>query len=130
MGAASIATYLDQDSAGKTRVVFTVPLPQRDPVPLAEVSYGVDTRGEDVPFVGFTNGITRTIWLLTQGCTAFPIECDRARTQDLHRVAAALGTSDHTADEIAKAGRIASEQNSRSSHLPHLFRKSFLVGNS
>jgi hypothetical protein len=182
-----VTAELEQDSSGKNRVVFTVPLPRRDPVfmsltlddysrecsgvvivdsakflqlwrsepnsihsdmangspetwpsnykfelatngfshgkanpvPLAEVSFGIDSRNtetrrffglfkelqyEDVPFVAFTNGITRTIWLLTQGCTAFPVECNRTRTQELHQVAAAPGTSAHTADEIAKAG--------------------------
>lgn len=65
-----------------------------NPVPLAEVNFDTFThiepiyerwlwlfkrkageRQEDVPFVSFTNGVTRTIWLLANGAKEFPVEC-------------------------------------------------------
>lgn len=91
-----------------------------NPVPLADVSYGVAIRTstrrklfglrkeevrENVPYIGFSNGITRTIWLLTQGCPAFPIQCNLEGARELHRVAAAPGTSFHTPNELADTGR-------------------------
>src|SRR5437763_1891806 len=46
-----------------------------DPVPLAEVSCEAETnttvRDLSQSYVFFSNGITRTIWLLANGCTAF-----------------------------------------------------------
>lgn len=87
-----------------------------NPVPLADVSYGVairtsttknffglrkEIRREDVPYVGFSNGITRTIWLLTQGCPAFPIQCNLDGARDLHRIASPPGTQFYTASELA-----------------------------
>lgn len=187
-GAILVTAQLEQDSAGKSRIVFTVPLPRSDPVfmsielndysrdyfgvvivdsvkflqlwrsepnsihrevangspeswpsdrkyglavtgfshgranpvPLADVSYGVATRisrirklfglrkeilREDIPFVGFSNGITRTIWLLTQGCPAFPVQCSLEGARELYRVAAAPGTSFHSAGELANTMR-------------------------
>lgn len=52
-----------------------------NPVPLAEVSCYLDTRkslfgGAKTKWcVGFINGITRTIYLLTYGATSFPVMC-------------------------------------------------------
>ncbi|WP_215730294.1 plasmid fertility inhibition factor family protein [Alkalispirochaeta alkalica] len=89
-----------------------------NPVPLAYVSHDIATRtivsykflwfGKSVRYekfhhVGFTNGVTRTIWLLTQGCMAFPIECEMPGARELHRVAAAPNTHFYTVDELAEA---------------------------
>ena len=89
-----------------------------NPVPLAYVSHGIATRTivsykllwfgksthhEQYHYVGFTNGITRTIWLLTQGCTAFPIECEILGARELYRVAAAPNTHFYTVGELAEA---------------------------
>lgn len=187
-GAILVTAQLDRDNSGKQQIVFTVPLPRRDPVfmsmalndysrdyfgivivdsikflqlwrsepnsihrdiangspatwpgdrkydlavkgfshgrtnpvPLADVSYGVAMRTsttrnflglrkevlrENVPYIGFSNGITRTIWLLTQGCPAFPIQCSLDGARELHRIAAAPGTSFHTAGELADVSR-------------------------
>lgn len=53
-----------------------------NPVPLAFI--GVFT-SENAPIgVGFTNGITRTIWLLANGAKAFPIECSIDEAHALH----------------------------------------------
>ena len=52
-----------------------------NPVPLADVSCYLDTRksllgGTKTQWcVGFTNGITRTIYLLTYGAKSFPVMC-------------------------------------------------------
>ncbi|WP_123103016.1 plasmid fertility inhibition factor family protein [Acidithiobacillus sulfuriphilus] len=69
-----------------------------NPVPLAHVSHGKGTRTivsykflwfgrcerqEQFHHVGFTNGVTRTIWLLSQGCAAFPIECEMPGAREL-----------------------------------------------
>lgn len=43
-----------------------------NPVPLAYPSCEVSS--EFGPHSGFTNGITRTIWLLAQGASSFPVE--------------------------------------------------------
>lgn len=89
-----------------------------NPVPLAYISHGESTRtivsykflrfgkrvhSEQFHHVGFTNGITRTIWLLSHGCTAFPIECEMPGARELHRVAAAPNTPFHTVGELAEA---------------------------
>jgi hypothetical protein len=54
-----------------------------------------------VKYATFTNGITRTIWLLTQGCAAFPVKCEMACAQGLFLAAGAKGTSLYTARELA-----------------------------
>lgn len=43
-----------------------------NPVPLAEPTTSLDAEGRLQ--VGFTNGITRTYWLLANGCPSFPVE--------------------------------------------------------
>lgn len=88
-----------------------------NPVPLAYISHGISTRTifsyrflcfrksvhrEQFHHVDFTNGITRTIWLLTQGCPAFPIECEMPGARDLHLVAAASNTHFYTVGELAE----------------------------
>jgi hypothetical protein len=42
-----------------------------------------------IPYVGFTNGITRTIWLLTYGAKYFPVMC-RTDNADLLQLLAGL----------------------------------------
>lgn len=79
-----------------------------NPVPLATVSFNIATRfitsykfllfGKEVreerfSYVAFTNGVTRTIWLLAHGCKFFPVECEMPGAIDLHRLAAANGTT-------------------------------------
>ncbi|MFZ6006871.1 MAG: plasmid fertility inhibition factor family protein [Nitrospirota bacterium] len=86
-----------------------------NPVPLARVScrigmrsiitykflfFGRTERKEQFHYVAFTDGITRTIWLLTQGCKAFPVECYMPEAKELYRVAAAHRTNFYTVDEL------------------------------
>lgn len=88
-----------------------------NPVPLAYVAYGNDERiivnykflwfgrrvsRERFDYIGFINGITRTIWLLTQGCSAFPIECEMPGARELYNVAGYSGTSFYTVGELEK----------------------------
>ena len=64
-----------------------------NPVPLAQVFCEVesDAKSSDLPtgHVFFSNGITRTIWLLANGCTAFPILCPMPGAQALHEYSGA-----------------------------------------
>jgi hypothetical protein len=50
-----------------------------NPVPLAQVfcEMGSDAKSGERPicYVSFSNGITRTIWLLANGATTFPVLC-------------------------------------------------------
>jgi hypothetical protein len=88
-----------------------------NPVPLAYISHGTSSRTivsykflwfgksvhrEQFHYIGFTNGITRTIWLLSHGCTAFPIECEIPGAKELHSIAAAPNTPFYTIDELKK----------------------------
>lgn len=88
-----------------------------NPVPLADVScetatrtlvkyrflrFGRSERQEQIQYVAFTNGITRTIWLLTHGCVAFPVKCGMSSARELFLAAAAEGTSFHSLAELAE----------------------------
>lgn len=62
---------------------------ERNPVPLALVSCN-RFHGESRPSIGFTNGITRTLWLLANGAPMFPVECGiRDGWSALHELAGA-----------------------------------------
>jgi hypothetical protein len=90
----------------------------KNPVPLASVlcetgtntnnigshslfSFGRSEHENQFHYVAFKKGITRTMWLLSKGCKAFPVECVRG-ARDLHRIAAVSGTSLFVADELMK----------------------------
>jgi hypothetical protein len=88
-----------------------------DPVPLAFVAHDTATRTtvshkflwfgkrehyETLQYVVFTNGVTRTIWLLSQGCKAFPILCEMPGARELYRTAAMPGTPFYTIEEMAR----------------------------
>lgn len=55
-----------------------------NPVPLADphCRFILD-QGLPVPALGFTNGITRTIWLLANGAERFPLHADNHRSAQL-----------------------------------------------
>jgi hypothetical protein len=82
-----------------------------NPVPLAEIGCYVARQAEEVrervwlffnrvvrvdhrpiPYVTFTNGITRTIWLLTNGARAFPIEVASNEAENLQRYCGVIGS--------------------------------------
>lgn len=89
-----------------------------NPVPLADVSCAlgerkelvfepwlhflqrhVETKIHAVPYVAFTNGITRTIWLLSNGAKAFPVETSSKEASLLEKHAGSgLGT--YTVEEL------------------------------
>jgi len=50
--------------------------------------------------VSFLDGITRTIWLLSHGAEAFPVECPMTSAHQLHRVAAVAGTRLFTVRDV------------------------------
>lgn len=57
-----------------------------NPVPLALP--GIRPLSEGGPLcVDFTNGITRTMWLLAAGAKAFPVECRSNTVDELHSLA-------------------------------------------
>jgi hypothetical protein len=86
-----------------------------NPVPLAQVGYsegehtvvsytflwfGRQEQRRHFRYVSFIDGITRTIWLLSHGCEAFPIECRMPAAHKLHRVAAVAGTRVFTVRDV------------------------------
>jgi len=85
-----------------------------NPVPLPDISFGTAPRSidesiqksrtdgsEQVEYIAFTNGITRTIWLLTQGCKAFPVKCSIDCASGLVRAAGVKGSKVQTLSELA-----------------------------
>lgn len=82
-----------------------------NPVPLALASFlMVNVDGEHVPSVTLTNGVTRTIWLLTNRCSAFPIECDIGSAANLHRTAAVAGTEVWTVAQLTERNDVPDDQ--------------------
>jgi hypothetical protein len=86
-----------------------------NPVPLAWVSYaevkilsvsykflrfGRKEHRRHVRYLSFINGITRTIWLLSHGCEAFPVECRMPEAHKLHRAASVAGTQVFTVRDV------------------------------
>jgi hypothetical protein len=64
-----------------------------DPVPLAQVACEAKSDAEPGNelsyYVSFSNGITRTVWLLANGCSTFPVLCPMPGARALHKHAAA-----------------------------------------
>jgi hypothetical protein len=86
-----------------------------NPVPLPEIGYaeedirsvtstflrfGRKEHTRHVRFVSFLDGLTRTIWLLSHGCNAFPVECLMSSAPNLHRAAGVAGTQVFTVREV------------------------------
>ena len=59
----------------------------------------------NMPVLGFTNGVTRTIWLLTAGAPVFPVECSKREATLLQELAGIPGGSFKTVDELVKTGQ-------------------------
>ena len=58
-----------------------------NPVPLARLVVN-PVRGAGKPLdIGFTNGITRTIWLLANDARSFPVECNAESAAKLYALA-------------------------------------------
>jgi hypothetical protein len=87
----------------------------KNPVPLPEVEYaevkilsvsykflrfGRKEHIRHVRCVSFINGITRTIWLLSHGYEAFPVECRMPAARNLHRAASVTGTRVFTVRDV------------------------------
>jgi hypothetical protein len=87
----------------------------KNPVPLAQVEYaeekilsvsykflrfGRKEHRQHVRYLSFINGITRTIWLLSHGCEAFPVECRLPEALNLHRTASVAGTRVFTVRDV------------------------------
>jgi len=94
-----------------------------DPVPIASVDCWMQKRiirpkkkffgifpwsaepyEESFPCVGMNGRMTRTIWLLANGCKAFPIESRLPSAQLLYDLAAAPGSKMYTVEELTKEG--------------------------
>jgi hypothetical protein len=86
-----------------------------NPVPLAQVGYadikhtavsytflrfGRQEHTRRMRYVSFIDGITRTIWLLSHGCEAFPVECRMSSALKLHRAVSVAGTKVFTVRDV------------------------------
>ncbi len=65
-------------------------------IPIYSRWHGLFTRlegyeGNSVEYISFTNGVTRTLWLLENGVKVFPIECRIGEARDMQR---AVGVAD------------------------------------
>jgi hypothetical protein len=61
---------------------------------------------EDIPHVSFTDGITRTIWLLTHGARVFPVMCSVSEAPLLQQLAGLPGGSFRTVDQLVPAAAV------------------------
>lgn len=73
---------------------------QGDPVPVIHVSYFEMPQGSGRMQIGFSNGYTRTIWLLAHGACGFPVKCSGETAQALHAAAGAAGSSPTTIKDL------------------------------
>lgn len=55
------------------------------------------------PVVTFTNGVTRTLWLLTHGAASFPVECSRNESELLSHCCGIPGMAPKSVFEITHA---------------------------
>ncbi len=80
---------------------------RNNPVPLAEVAFfKAGSINLCQNHVRFTDGVTRTIWLLANGCQEFPVECLLSGdAEGLYEAAGAVGTSLKTIVEIIEESR-------------------------
>ena len=62
---------------------------EQDPVPLAEVSCPASAA---VPYVAFTDGVMRTLWLAAYAAKSFPVECVVNDAEALQRLAGTAGS--------------------------------------
>lgn len=69
-----------------------------NPVPLAEAGAHVDTSGR--LHLDFTNGVTRTFWLLANRCPAFPVEVYGADSASLLHHVAGIGPEPQSLAEV------------------------------
>jgi Plasmid Fertility inhibition factor len=89
----------------------------KNPVPLAWVSYvdgeftsvsykfwrfGKQIQTHHKRYVAFINGIARTIWLLSHGCEAFPVECKKPVAVKFHAAAGIAGTRVFTMRDVVE----------------------------
>lgn len=86
-----------------------------NPVPLADIGVHPPKGKGGVTSVAFTNGITRTIWLLANGASAFPIECRASDAAALHAAAGIQESPVHTVDELLGHMNLASHLSRESS---------------
>jgi len=75
-----------------------------NPVPITKVSYRTfkSEHDEHIQCVALSDGITRTIWLLTNGCEAFPVQCDNSNAHELFAAAGAEGSMVYTPNKLAE----------------------------
>jgi hypothetical protein len=72
---------------------------------LAALLSRIDPRRQPAsPVVTFTNGITRTLWLLTNGASSFPVECSRDDSQLLANCCGLPGATPQSVFEITHGG--------------------------
>lgn len=83
--------------------------------------FGAATQAPQIS-VAFKDGVTRTIWLLAHGATAFPVRCSLSCADALHRLAGVSGTDwypaaqlvpDYASQAQKQADQVAATQLSR-----------------
>lgn len=72
----------------------------KQPVPLANVGVHISADDEHSVSVAFSNGITRTIWLLANGAIAFPVEC--SNREEAEALGKAVGFTHWTPKTVAE----------------------------
>lgn len=77
---------------------------ESNPVPLANASFfEANPIVSSRQYIRFTNGVTRTIWLLTNDCLEFPVECSLSGgAEGLYKAIGTNGTSFNTVADILK----------------------------
>ncbi len=69
---------------------------QAAPVPDQSIALA----SESMQCISFTDGVTRTIWLLAAGATRFPVSCGARDADLLHHIVGADGTGPCSASEL------------------------------
>lgn len=99
-----------------------------NPVPLAEIACDVNVvehklysrslfifkkldrvEKSDLNFIAFTNGITRTLWLLANGAAAFPVEVRTKQAERLQKLAGLPGGRSMTVADLIPEHELETE---------------------
>lgn len=63
----------------------------------------IGTERKTIPSLGFTNGVTRTIWLLSHGVTVFPVRLSVKSAEVTQQLVGATGSRWTTVDQLVPA---------------------------
>jgi hypothetical protein len=72
-----------------------------NPVPLPDVSFeSMSVKEGSLSWLAFTDGVTRTIWLLANGCQWFPLVMPISKARSLYEAADTQGARFYTLKEL------------------------------